>query len=71
VLLLIPTDHCPDHDRQPDASGWRGRLARCLQQVATYLGDAYLAAEGCRGDLLCASPDYFADAIQESRRRRG
>lgn len=75
MLLLLPTDSCSHgadshDDGQRETSGWRGRLSRTLQQVALYLGDAYLAAEGCRGDLLCASPDYFADAIEESRRRR-
>ena len=45
-------------------------MARGLQQMAVYLGDAYLAAEGCRGDILCAAPEYFQDAIKQARRRR-
>jgi hypothetical protein len=49
---------------------WHERLLRCVQQMAVYLGDGEFAAEGCRGDMLCAAPEYFEDAIRESRRRR-
>jgi hypothetical protein len=80
VFLLLPTDRCAhgesSHDDQareragngPVRSRWQDRLLRCVQQMAVYLGDAYLAAEGCRGDVLCATPEYFEDALYESRR---
>lgn len=76
-LLLLDNgcshgDHAPrDDDRHQRRSlSWRQRLGRGLQQMAVYLGDAYLAAEGCRGDILCATPEYFHDAIKQARWRR-
>jgi hypothetical protein len=74
VFLLLLDDTCkrddqPHHNR-PRRPRWHERLLRCVQQMAVYLGDGYLAAEGCRGDMLCAAPEYFEDAIKESRRRR-
>ena len=77
MFLLLLDDSCKhgDHShgefqRQPRRIRWHERLFRCVQQMAVYLGDGYLAAEGCRGDILCAAPEYFEDAIKESRKRR-
>lgn len=77
MFLLLLDDSCncgdePHGSRQdrPRRARWHERLLRCVQQMAVYLGDGYLAAEGCRGDMMCAAPEYFEDAIKESRRRR-
>ena len=77
MFLLLLDSRCShdEHARRNDDGqqrrlGWHQRLARGLQQMAVYLGDAYLAAEGCRGDILCAAPEYFQDAIKQARRRR-
>lgn len=77
MFLLLLDDSCkrgdePHESRQGHSrrARWHERLLGCLQQMAVYLGDGYLAAEGCRGDIMCAAPEYFEDAIKESRRRR-
>jgi hypothetical protein len=75
VFLLLLDDSCKQDGHthgnpQPRRARWHERLFRCVQLMAVYLGDGYLAAEGCRGDVLCAAPEYFEDAIRESRRRR-
>jgi hypothetical protein len=82
MFLLLLNDRCTqggssgDHAHgdgaapAPKRARWYQRLARSLQQMAVYLGDAYLAAEGCRGDVLCAAPEYFEDAINAARQRR-
>lgn len=75
MFLLLLNEQCscgdPSHRAaRPRRLPWRERVGRAVQQMAVYLGDAYLANEGCRGDLLCASPDYFEEAIEEAQRRR-
>ncbi|MCC7372750.1 MAG: hypothetical protein IT306_30340 [Chloroflexi bacterium] len=74
MLLLLLNERCscgdPAHRPSRPRRPWREQLGRVVQQMAVYLGDAYLANEGCRGDILCAAPDYFEEAVREAERRR-
>ena len=75
MLMLIldersVTREWEDHDDPTKPRGLRDLAGRLVSGLARMIGESYLQTSTWGADSLCASPDYFVEAVDEARRRR-